>query len=993
MFIIFQGSFDCVIYINMTKGIIGILVIPLFYVNHCWGLNMQLVTCAFPGCGKSTISKNAEQYGLRKAEVSYDPVEGVLIDLPAGPGVPVFDSDSSIFPKDNFPANYISHIQGLLRDFPKCVIMVSSHDNVREALREAGIAYTLVYPQRELKGDFLERYEGRGSPEAFVSMMDAKWNDFIDSCEADTTPSKHVLSEGENLVDKISEQLLQINSADLSQAAIAIPAEPVVTEPAVIAVPEVAEVGPETTVVVPAAAAADSSVEAPETIVEAEVEVKTDGSVVLEVEPAAPGTPEVSVEVAPVPPVDNPQPEVSVVAQEPEVVDAPLQASTFAGAIITGNESIGDVVCDSRGVPVAVWGHNGLEVIPPQSVATDDTPAEAVVAQAVDQVAPAPVTNAADTSHVVENTVEGAVADVVEAVIAQTVPELSETTAIKEAIHQAAEVVGDTAAELSGEVVQDAVSSSVVSQVDGVESVLVTTVATGEAGVVDAPAIADVIVEAVAETLPGATDCPDLQAVAAQAAEEVQEQVQEVIPTVVETAAEPIVADVAVPVVEAPVEVTPEPTAPVANDVQTEVKQDVAQAIVEALPDSAASDPDVQQEVLEVAGEVAEQAVESAVEAVVAGNENHDGEVVETREEAAELATDAVLPIVEEKDDAVVAEAEIASPLDNRERLELIEAKLEMENDLDVLDDVVARVTTDEEIAGVEGLEDNSEMLISAASFIQQKYGSQVDPTIAGMESFLGKLKEGLSAIGKALKGKPNPDSARIIKRTLQQVSDAAKVYTSPEWQNKQTFINVGNAKVKVPAAFKEVSSIGDVSTVLDLIFKQVDVTVSKYEGNIKQRLSAGLKVFNKYKGKAKDDKEAIAELKSLNISPEMLTTAEADSGLKNVGLATTVKKLPVLNKDGIAEATALLVKLSKQINDLWSKVESVQDDMIPEIDLYESDFWNNHSDSPAFDKLWDAVTYDGAAELLDIGYANDDVTIAVAQFLESWILNSVKAK
>jgi len=72
----------------MTKGIIGILVIPLFYVNHCWGLNMQLVTCAFPGCGKSTISKNAEQYGLRKAEVSYDPVEGVLIDLPAGPGVP-----------------------------------------------------------------------------------------------------------------------------------------------------------------------------------------------------------------------------------------------------------------------------------------------------------------------------------------------------------------------------------------------------------------------------------------------------------------------------------------------------------------------------------------------------------------------------------------------------------------------------------------------------------------------------------------------------------------------------------------------------------------------------------------------------------------------------------------------------------------------------------------------------------------------------------------
>lgn len=171
---------------------------------------MQLVVSVFPGGGKSTICKNAEAYGLRQAHVSYDDRDGVGISLLAGPGVPVFDSDSSNFPKDNFPANYIEHIKGVLADYPDVVIMVSSHDNVRQAMTEANIPYTLVYPQRELKSEFLERYEERGSPEAFVNMMDNKWNDFIDSSESDPAPDHIILSEGDYLVDKIYDRIKEV---------------------------------------------------------------------------------------------------------------------------------------------------------------------------------------------------------------------------------------------------------------------------------------------------------------------------------------------------------------------------------------------------------------------------------------------------------------------------------------------------------------------------------------------------------------------------------------------------------------------------------------------------------------------------------------------------------------------------------------------------------------------------------------------------------------
>lgn len=163
---------------------------------------MQLVLSAFPGCGKSEIFKRATELGLKPCFVEFDETTNMYnLAVAKTFGIPVFDSDSSKFDKAAFPGNYISHIQNVLNTFDDVVILVSSHDNVREAMREAGIEYHLVYPQLELKGEYIERYKGRGSPDAFVNMMDEKWVDFIESCENDPTPHKHALGEGEFLVD------------------------------------------------------------------------------------------------------------------------------------------------------------------------------------------------------------------------------------------------------------------------------------------------------------------------------------------------------------------------------------------------------------------------------------------------------------------------------------------------------------------------------------------------------------------------------------------------------------------------------------------------------------------------------------------------------------------------------------------------------------------------------------------------------------------------
>jgi len=162
-------------------------------------LKLSGAISAFPGCGKSFIFKNAEQYGL--LPINYK--ERVMIEdsFVSYYAPTLFDSDSSHFDKDAFPNNYVRHIKEIINSFKDPTIFISSHENVRQALKSNNIQFTLVYPDISLKEEFIERYKERGSPEAFVNLMSNKWEDFIKDCENDHTPNKIILQSGQYLVD------------------------------------------------------------------------------------------------------------------------------------------------------------------------------------------------------------------------------------------------------------------------------------------------------------------------------------------------------------------------------------------------------------------------------------------------------------------------------------------------------------------------------------------------------------------------------------------------------------------------------------------------------------------------------------------------------------------------------------------------------------------------------------------------------------------------
>lgn len=143
------------------------------------------IISGFPGVGKSTLFKY-------KGEVL------------------VSDSDSSKFSwlkpgvrHPDFPANYIEHIKSNIGklDF----IFVSSHDVVREALNNEGIEYTIVYPSKDIKDEYIQRYIDRGNNENFVKLLQENYETFIEGIEKETKPKLVPLGSGQYLSDVLGE--------------------------------------------------------------------------------------------------------------------------------------------------------------------------------------------------------------------------------------------------------------------------------------------------------------------------------------------------------------------------------------------------------------------------------------------------------------------------------------------------------------------------------------------------------------------------------------------------------------------------------------------------------------------------------------------------------------------------------------------------------------------------------------------------------------------
>ena len=135
------------------------------------------VYSAFPGTGKTTYFNNTYKN--------------------------VLDSDSSKFDKADFPSNYIEHIKRNLEDDTVEKIMVSSHKDVRDALVSDNIPFVLIYPEKDLKDEYLQRYKDRGNNDAFVDLLDKNWDNWMDEMDNQDASYRIRLKSGQYMSDVI----------------------------------------------------------------------------------------------------------------------------------------------------------------------------------------------------------------------------------------------------------------------------------------------------------------------------------------------------------------------------------------------------------------------------------------------------------------------------------------------------------------------------------------------------------------------------------------------------------------------------------------------------------------------------------------------------------------------------------------------------------------------------------------------------------------------
>lgn len=144
------------------------------------------IISAFPGCGKTY------SFNHRKNDFA-----GIL------------DSDSSNFSwlfdaqgnptkqrNPNFPQNYIQHIKDNLDKVE--IIFISSHKQVRDALKENDLPYVLIYPSIDQKEKWLEIFKKRGNYDEFIKFISDNWDTFINDMKSDDFPQKIELPYKDN---------------------------------------------------------------------------------------------------------------------------------------------------------------------------------------------------------------------------------------------------------------------------------------------------------------------------------------------------------------------------------------------------------------------------------------------------------------------------------------------------------------------------------------------------------------------------------------------------------------------------------------------------------------------------------------------------------------------------------------------------------------------------------------------------------------------------
>lgn len=177
------------------------------------------IISAFPACGKTTYWKKYSVYSVNNIRKDHlDSFEDCVDRINSNNKI--IDSDSSMFSwlydpytlkktdkrNPEFPHNYIEHIKTKMET--EDIIFISSHKQVRDALKDSSISYTLIIPRRELKEEWVERFRSRGNTEEFINNVIQNWDSWMDELYNESCEHAILLDKDEYINENLMNQIL-----------------------------------------------------------------------------------------------------------------------------------------------------------------------------------------------------------------------------------------------------------------------------------------------------------------------------------------------------------------------------------------------------------------------------------------------------------------------------------------------------------------------------------------------------------------------------------------------------------------------------------------------------------------------------------------------------------------------------------------------------------------------------------------------------------------
>ena len=159
------------------------------------------IISAFPACGKTYAFKKLNENGYKildsdSSKFSWMDVIDEVYEM-KNRGKKNYKERYVKVRNPEFPSNYIQHIKENIgkADY----IFVSSHKEVRDALIENGIYFTLIYPGRKMKAEWVGRCFLRGSGEKFCQLIADNWDKWIDEMEEVEDCDRYILGEDDSI--------------------------------------------------------------------------------------------------------------------------------------------------------------------------------------------------------------------------------------------------------------------------------------------------------------------------------------------------------------------------------------------------------------------------------------------------------------------------------------------------------------------------------------------------------------------------------------------------------------------------------------------------------------------------------------------------------------------------------------------------------------------------------------------------------------------------